>query len=90
MMHREKPTAVSIRVCFKSCYCGIRLRDIVLPEECQMLGLVRGNNVIFVSDNPEVKCDDVLLAVAINPMYSPELQLCLKKLKPLSVSQISK
>ncbi|MCG5062144.1 MAG: hypothetical protein KA714_30320 [Limnoraphis sp. WC205] len=55
-----------------------------------MLGLVRGNNVIFVSDNPEVKCDDVLLAVAINPMYSPELQLCLKKLKPLSVSQISK
>ncbi len=90
MIHTEKPAPASIRVCFKSCYCGIKLRDIVLPEECQMLGLVRGNKVIFVNENPKVQCDDVLLAVAINPMYLPELKLCLKKLKPLSVSQVSK
>ena len=89
MIHAEKPQVVSIRVSLNSCYCGVRLRDIVLSEECRILGLVRENNLIFLNENPQVKCDDVLLAVAINPMYAPELQVLLKRLKPLSDCQVS-
>ncbi|MGB3189965.1 MAG: TrkA C-terminal domain-containing protein [Limnoraphis sp.] len=81
MMHTEKPKVVSIRVSSNSCYCGTQLRDIVLPEECEMLGLFRENHIILANNNPQIQPNDILLDVAINPI--------LNKLKPLSACQFS-
>ncbi|WP_413165904.1 TrkA C-terminal domain-containing protein [Capilliphycus salinus ALCB114379] len=89
MMHAEKPKVVSIRVSSNSCYCGTPLRDILLPEECEMLGLFRENHIILANNNPPIQPNDILLAIAINPMSAPELKVFLNRLKPLSACQIS-
>lgn len=79
-----KPKFILQKIQFNSIYCGISLEEIRLPKQCYLLGLVRQNEMILTCDNPIVQEQDLLLAVAIDPSLSPELEVCLKQTQYVS------
>ncbi|NJL97893.1 MAG: hypothetical protein HC924_03205 [Synechococcaceae cyanobacterium SM2_3_2] len=62
-----------------------------MPESCQILGIVRerlgdmslstqpdrSRYLIWAEQDPEIQFNDYILAVALNPMYAPKLELVL-------------
>lgn len=74
-----KPSSSIHQVYFNSAFLGAKLSDILLPERCFLLGLVRGNRVYSLADNPDISEEDWLVAVALEEALMPELDLCLKQ-----------
>lgn len=65
-------------------HCGCKVSQICLPKQCQIMGLIRQEEVILAGEDPIICSNDLVIAVAINPMFLPELKLCLERAKHLS------
>lgn len=76
-----KPSSSIHQVYFNSVFLGARLSEVELPNQCFLLGLVRGNQVYSLADAPEILAEDWLVAVALNESVVPEFDLCLKQAK---------
>lgn len=76
-----EPKVFTFRIQGNSQYCGMRLQNIAFPKQCECLGLVRQDQVIFIQENPEIFEHDFILVVALNPMLIPTLKVCLSKAK---------
>ncbi len=50
-----------------------------LPEQCYLLGLVRGDQLFSLSDDPEIAEQDWVIAITLNEMLLPELKVCLQQ-----------
>lgn len=66
---------IKVIIPFNSCYCGIALKDIQLPQNCRCLGLVRQEEVILITDNPTIYCGDTVLAIAIAKGMTPAIEV---------------
>lgn len=85
----SEPILVGATIQANSCYCGIPLKKIQLPDNCLMLGLVRQGNLMLASaEEPTVYCGDRLLALALHPAIAPTLKVSLKKTHPVSWSPL--
>ena len=62
-----KPQLVQVPIKFTSCYCGVALPTIKLPNNCIFLGLVRAGQMIIASAEPTIFCGDEILALALKP-----------------------
>ena len=78
-----QPTSIEVQIQFNSCYCGVDLNSLQLPNNCQCLGIVRNKKVILASENPTISCGDYILAVALFSGFAPELEFTLKKTHPV-------
>lgn len=67
-------------------HCGLRLSAIQIPERCALLGLLRRERIIPASENPSVYVGDVVLAIALHPMFTPALKVALKRSHPVYYS----
>ncbi|HIK15062.1 MAG TPA: hypothetical protein IGS53_07165, partial [Leptolyngbyaceae cyanobacterium M33_DOE_097] len=66
-------------------YCGLRLSSIQIPEQCALLGVLRQERIIPVSENPSVDVGDIVLAIAFHPMMAPALKVALKRSHPVTI-----
>lgn len=88
-MHKiEKPVPalLSAKIQSNSCHCGLRLTAIRLPEQCTLLGILRGDHIIPVDKNPPIHAGDFVLAMAFHPMLVSALNAALKKVHPVYYS----
>ncbi len=74
-----KPALVGVIVPFNSSHCSLRLSTIQLPERCALLGLLRQEQIIPASENPSIFVGDIVLAIALHPMFVPALKVALKR-----------
>lgn len=84
-----KPRLTQVTIQFNSCYCGLPLSAIKLPEHCLCLGIIRKDELILASSEPTINCGDDILALAIKGGNAPELEFILRKHHPISWSGIS-
>jgi hypothetical protein len=77
-------TSVKIRI--NSCYCGIALSHLKLPQSCFLLGILRGECIILASAEPTIYCGDNLLGIALNSVQMPALKFVLQKTHPIYYS----
>ncbi|MGG6298341.1 TrkA C-terminal domain-containing protein [Leptolyngbya sp. AN02str] len=75
----REPGLVSVNILTNSCHCGIALSQIVVPENCTVLGVLRGDQIILFNDDPIVQFGDYVLALALHPALLPALKVALKK-----------
>ncbi|MUL36673.1 TrkA C-terminal domain-containing protein [Gloeocapsopsis dulcis] len=82
-----EPVLVGVIIQENSCYCGISLKNIQLPEKCICLGVVRDGEVILASAKEiTLWCGDYVMAIAFSPAIVPALKVLLKKTHPISWS----
>lgn len=67
---------------FNSAYLGNHLSEVQLPEQCYLLGLVREDHLFRLSDDPEIAEQDWVIAITLNEMLLPELEVCLQQSIP--------
>ncbi|MDX2215712.1 MAG: hypothetical protein SFY66_20790 [Oculatellaceae cyanobacterium bins.114] len=77
-----EPALFGVIIQSNSRHCGLRLLAIQIPEQCAILGVVRQKRIIPVSENPSVSIGDVVLAIALHPMFVPALKVALKRSHP--------
>jgi len=61
-----KPLTYVHQMYFNSIYLGARLSTVKLPEQCYLLGLVRGEQLFDLSDDPEIAEQDWIIAITLN------------------------
>jgi Trk K+ transport system NAD-binding subunit len=83
-MSYYKAKLVQVWIQSHSQHCGRKVSEISLPKQCQIMGLIRQEEVILASEDPIVFSHDLVVAVAVNPMFLPELKLCLEQAKYVS------
>ncbi|KAM3089802.1 TrkA C-terminal domain-containing protein [Phormidesmis sp. 146-35] len=81
-----QPSLFAVKIEFNSSYCGSQLADLQIPEKCLILGCLRQDRVIPLSENPTVRLGDHILAMAFHPMMVSELEFVLKKTCPVYYS----
>lgn len=74
-----QPALLGITIQFNSSYCGLQLSAIKIPERCALLGLVRQEQIIPMSENPTIVVGDFILAIALHPMFAPALKVALRQ-----------
>jgi Trk K+ transport system NAD-binding subunit len=79
MSSSHKPVTYIFQIYFNSAYLGRYLSEIQLPEQCYLLGLVRGNHLIEMSKNPQIAEQDWVVAIALNEILLPELAVYLQQ-----------
>jgi Trk K+ transport system NAD-binding subunit len=72
-MSYYKAKLVQVWIQSHSQHCGRKVSEISLPKQCQIMGLIRQEEVILASEDP-----------IVNPMFLPELKLCLEQAKYVS------
>ncbi|WP_204139612.1 hypothetical protein [Halomicronema sp. CCY15110] len=77
-----KPLTYVHQMYFNSAYLGTRLSAVQLPEQCYLLGLVRGDQLFDLRDDPEITEQDWVVAITLNEMLLPELEVCLQQSIP--------
>ncbi|MBW4559361.1 MAG: TrkA C-terminal domain-containing protein [Trichormus sp. ATA11-4-KO1] len=77
---------ISANITSNSCYCGIPLNSLKLPEKCFVIGLIRDNQVILASTEPTIWYGDVILTVALSASLVPMLKLVIHKTHPVHYS----
>lgn len=45
------------------------------------MGLIRQEEIILANEDPVICSNDFVVAVAVNPMFLPELKVCLEQAK---------
>jgi len=75
----RQPGLVAVNIFTNSCHCGIALSQIVIPENCTVLGVLREGQVISFHYDPIVQFDDYVSALALHPSLLPSLKVALKK-----------
>jgi Trk K+ transport system NAD-binding subunit len=80
------PSLLGVKIQFNSVYCGNYLADIPVPKNCVILGCLRSQEVISMSENPLINIGDYILALTLHPMIVPELKFMLKKTCPVYYS----
>lgn len=78
-MTMPTPKILAVRLQPNDHYCGLHLQDISLPEHCHLLGILRREEIILAHINPMLCADDLIIAIAVNPMFTPTLLVTLKK-----------
>lgn len=78
-----EPQLIQVQIQFNSCYCGITLTTIQLPDNCIFLGCVRAGRMILASAEPSIYCGDYVLALALKPAIVPAVKVILKKTHPV-------
>ena len=73
-----KAKLLTCTVYFHSVHLGKSLESIQLPDSCHFLGLVRADKLIHLQQNPVIEDGDCLIAIALNPSISPQLENCLQ------------
>jgi Trk K+ transport system NAD-binding subunit len=82
-----EPVLVGVTIQENSCYCGINLKNIQLPEKCIFLGIARKDEVILASaEEITLRWGDYVMAIAFKPALAPALKVLLKKTHPVSWS----
>ncbi|NJO41865.1 MAG: potassium transporter TrkA [Cyanobacteria bacterium RU_5_0] len=81
-----EPALFGVIIPPNSSHCGLRLSAIQIPERCALLGILRQERIIPISDNPSVYVGDVVLAIALHPMLVPALNVALKRSHPVYYS----
>ena len=80
------PSSFGVKGQFNSIYCGGYLADIQIPRKCVVLGCLRNEEFIPISQNPLINIGDYILAMTLYPMMVPELEFILKKACPVYYS----
>lgn len=76
----REPVLVGATINMNSCYYGISLINIQLPEDCIFLGVLRNSEVILVSTiEIALWCGDYVMAIAFKPALAPTLKVILSK-----------
>lgn len=83
-MSYYKSKLVQVWIQPHSKHCGHKISEIHLPKQCQIMGLIRQEEVILANEDPVICSNDIVIAVAINPMFLPGLKLCLEQAKYVS------
>lgn len=82
-----EPVLVGATIQVNSCYCGINLKNIHLPDKCIFLGVVREGEVILANaEENALWCGDYMMAIAFNLALASALKVILKKTHPVSWS----
>ncbi len=77
---------ISEKIQINSCYCGVTLSSLRLPEKCLLIGLVRGNQVILASTDITIFYGDEILSIALNSSQLPALKYTWNKTHPVYYS----
>jgi Trk K+ transport system NAD-binding subunit len=83
-MFFSQPKLVQIWIQPHNRNCGHNISEIYLPKQCQIMGLIRQEKIILANEDPVICNNDFVIAVAINPMFLPELKVCLEQAKRFS------
>jgi Trk K+ transport system NAD-binding subunit len=83
-MSLSRPKLVQIWIQPHNRNCGHNISELCLPQQCQVMGLIRQEKIILANEDPVICGHDFVVAVAVNPMFLPELKLCLEQAKHLS------
>ncbi|WP_228035465.1 TrkA C-terminal domain-containing protein [Oculatella sp. LEGE 06141] len=81
-----EPALFGVIIQLNSRHCGLRLSAIQIPERCAILGVLRQERIIPASENPSVYVGDVVLAIALHPMFVSALKVALKRSHPVYYS----
>jgi TrkA-C domain len=81
-----EPALFGVTIQFNSSYCGMQLSAVKIPERCELLGLLRQERLIPISEHPSISVGDVVLAIALHPMFVPALKVALKRSHPVFYS----
>jgi hypothetical protein len=83
---QAEPSFLGVKVQPDSSHCGIQLSTLKVPERCILLGVLRRDQVISISENPAIYVGDIILAIALYPMFVPELKVVLRQSHPVYYS----
>lgn len=81
-----EPALFGIIIQSNSSHCGLQLSAVQIPEWCELLGLLRQEQIISASENPSIYVGDIVLAIALHPMFAPALKVALKRSHPVYYS----
>jgi len=76
---QKEPAVFTVKIQPNSSLCGIHLTTIKIPERCALLGLLRDDRIIPISEDPSIYAGDFILAIALHPMMVPALKVVLKR-----------
>ncbi len=80
------PSLLEVKVSLNSIYCGKYLADIQIPRKCVVLGCLKNEEFIPISQNPLINIGDYILAMTLHPMMVPEFKFILNKACPVYYS----
>lgn len=81
-----EPALFGVIIPFNSSHCGLQLSTIQIPEQCALLGVLRREQIIPASEDPEIYTGDFVLAIALHPMFVPVLEFALRQSHPVYYS----
>jgi Trk K+ transport system NAD-binding subunit len=81
-----QPALLEVIIQFNSSHCGLQLSAIRIPERCALLGIVRRQQIIPISENPSILIGNLVLAIAYHPMFAPALKIALQRSHPVYYS----
>jgi len=73
------PKVILKQLYFNSVHLGQRLRQIPIPKDCYVLGLIRSSHLITVRENPILQEQDWVIVVTAKEALVPELTVFLER-----------
>lgn len=84
-MVTDEPVLVTKNIYVNSCYCGVELKNIILPASCTFIGVVRQGRIILLStEDINVCCGDKVIAIAFKSAIVLALKSVLAETLPTS------
>jgi Trk K+ transport system NAD-binding subunit len=80
-MFYSQPKLVQVWIQPHNRNCGHSISELYLPQQCKVMGLIRQEEIILANEDPVICSNDFVVAVAVNPMFLPELKVCLEQAK---------